>query len=611
MIVGTRGSQLALAQTEQVCAELTKVTKEAPKIEVIKTKGDKITNSQLYNMDSKGLFTKELDKALLEEEVDFTVHSFKDLPTELDDDLEIIAVPKRESPNDVLISNKTWDDLNKGSTLGSSSLRREAFCNHYKKGFKLKPLRGNVETRIKKVLNDELDATIMAEAGLKRLNLTQYIKQVFPTDYITPAAGQGAIAVIIRKDSDKKEIFSKLNDHNSMQEVFGEKAVLEELGVGCQWPIGCLAQLKDKKFNIYSILLTRQGEILKECSMTGSINDSKDIGRKIGKIFEDYIWGGIILRTVNVGVIGVGAMGVNHARVYYKLENANLLAVSDVSERSLNKVCKKYNTKGYTDYKELLENPEIEVVSVCVPTTFHHGIVMEAIAHGKHVLVEKPIAFTLEEATEMINAAEEKGVILATGHVERFNPAVQKAKELIENDVIGDVVSASAKRVGPFPPRIQDVGVTIDLAIHDLDVMYYLFDEDVTQVYGTMGSILDKCDFEDHAEIMVNFNNDATGMLEVNWLTPYKRRQIEVTGTDGIISVDYIEQSIDVYGKFAQDIQIKHEEPLKEELKSFLESVVNNEKPVITGEDGLNALKMVIAATKSSKEHKPISFDEL
>lgn len=289
MIVGTRGSQLALAQTKQVCAELTKITKEAPKIEVIKTKGDKITNSQLYNMDSKGLFTKELDKALLEEKVDFTVHSFKDLPTELDDDLEIIAVPKRESPNDVLISNKSWDDLNKDSTLGSSSLRREAFCNHYNKGFKLKPLRGNVETRIKKVLNNELDATIMAEAGLKRLNLTKYIKQVFPTDYITPAAGQGAIAVMIRKDSDKKEIFSKLNDYNSMQEVFGEKAVLEELGVGCQWPIGCLAQLNAKKFNIYSILLTRKGEILKECNITGSIKDSKDIGRKIGKIFEDYI----------------------------------------------------------------------------------------------------------------------------------------------------------------------------------------------------------------------------------------------------------------------------------------------------------------------------------
>ena len=317
------------------------------------------------------------------------------------------------------------------------------------------------------------------------------------------------------------------------------------------------------------------------------------------------------MRTVNVGVIGVGAMGYNHARVYYKLEEANLVAVSDVSERTLNKVAKKYDAKGFTDYEDLLKDPEIEVVSVCVPTIFHHDVVMEAIKHGKHVLVEKPIAFTLKEAEDMIAAAKEAGVILATGHVERFNPAVQKAKELIDNDVIGDIVSASAKRVGPFPPRIKDVGVTIDLAIHDLDVMNYLFDEDVIQVYGTMNSILEKCEFEDHAEIMINFKNESTGILEVNWLTPYKRRQIEITGTDGIISVDYIEQSIDVYGKFAQDIDIKHEEPLKEELRSFLNAVVNGTEPEITGEDGLKALKMVIAATKSSREHKPISFDEI
>ena len=317
------------------------------------------------------------------------------------------------------------------------------------------------------------------------------------------------------------------------------------------------------------------------------------------------------MRTVNVGVIGVGAMGYNHARVYYKLEEANLVAVSDVSERTLNKVAKKYDAKGFTDYEDLLKDSEIEVVSVCVPTTFHHDVVMEAIKHGKHVLVEKPIAFTLKEAEDMIAAAKEAGVILATGHVERFNPAVKKAKELIDNDVIGDIVSASAKRVGPFPPRIKDVGVTIDLAIHDLDVMNYLFDEDVIQVYGTMNSILEKCEFEDHAEIMINFKNESTGILEVNWLTPYKRRQIEITGTDGIISVDYIEQSIDVYGKFAQDIDIKHEEPLKEELRSFLNAVVNGTEPEITGEDGLKALKMVIAATKSSREHKPISFDEI
>lgn len=317
------------------------------------------------------------------------------------------------------------------------------------------------------------------------------------------------------------------------------------------------------------------------------------------------------MRTVNVGVIGVGAMGENHVRVYHKMEEANLMGVSDVSERALKKIEKKYDAKGYTDYCELLANPEIEVVSVCVPTTFHHDVVMEAIRHKKHVLVEKPIAFTLTEAEEMIAAAKEAGVILATGHVERFNPAVQKAKELIDDGVIGDIVSAFAKRVGPLPPRIKDVGVSIDLAIHDLDIMNYLFEEEITQVYGTMNSSFDDSEFEDHAEIMVSFDNESTGIIEVNWLTPYKRRELELTGTAGIISVDYIQQSIEVFGKFAQDIEIVHEEPLKGELKSFLNSVVEEKEPVITGEDGLKALKMVIAANKSSKEHRPISLDEL
>ena len=289
MIVGTRGSQLALAQTKQVCADLSKITGKPIDVEIIKTKGDKITTSQLYNMDSKGLFTKELDIALLEEEVDFTVHSFKDLPTELDEDLEIIAVPKRESPHEVLISEKSWDELGPGSKLGTSSLRREAFCNHYEKEFELKPIRGNIETRINKVFESDLDATLMAEAGLKRLNLTKYIKTVFPLDYITPPAGQGALAIITRKDSDVKDKISKLNDYVSMQEVLSEKKVLEELGVGCQWPIGAIARMNDKEFNIYSILLTKDGEILREQSEKGSIKDAVKLGGRIGKLFEDYV----------------------------------------------------------------------------------------------------------------------------------------------------------------------------------------------------------------------------------------------------------------------------------------------------------------------------------
>lgn len=289
MNVGTRGSQLALAQTNQVCKDLASITNENIDVNIIKTKGDKITNSQLYNMDAKGLFTKELDKALLEEEIDFAVHSFKDLPTELDEELKIAAVPKRVAPNEVLISNKNWDELGPKSKLGTSSLRREAFCNYHNKDFELKPIRGNIETRISKVNGSDLDATLMAQAGLIRLNLTQHIKTVFPLDYITPAAGQGALAIITRKDSDKKEIISKLNDYQSRQEVFAEKQVLEELGVGCQWPIGAIAQMKDKQFCIYSILLTKEGEVLKEHSEKGSIRNAVQFGKKIGKVFKDYV----------------------------------------------------------------------------------------------------------------------------------------------------------------------------------------------------------------------------------------------------------------------------------------------------------------------------------
>ena len=289
MNVGTRGSQLALVQTNQVCRDLASITKEKIDVNIIKTKGDKITTSQLYNMDAKGLFTKELDKALLEEEIDFAVHSFKDLPTELDEEIEIVAVPKRVTPNEVLISNKNWDELGPNSKLGTSSLRREAFCNYHNKNFDLQPIRGNIETRISKVSKSNLDATIMAQAGLIRLNLTQHIKTVFPLNYITPAAGQGALAIITRKDSDKKDIISKLNDYQSQQEVFAEKKVLEELGVGCQWPIGTMAQMKDKEFCLYSILLTKDGEVLKQQSEKGSIKDAIQFGIKIGKIFKDHV----------------------------------------------------------------------------------------------------------------------------------------------------------------------------------------------------------------------------------------------------------------------------------------------------------------------------------
>ena len=289
MIVGTRGSNLAIAQTDDICNLLSKITDEKIDKTIIKTKGDKITDSQLYNMDSKGLFTKELDKVVLEEEVDFAVHSLKDVPTDLDEDLKITAIPLREPANEVLISNKKWDELKKGDSLGSSSLRREAFCKHYDKEFELKPIRGNIETRINKVLNGDVDATIMAQAGLNRLHLEKHIQMVFPIDYIYPAAGQGAIAVISRKDSDKNNIIEKINHNESYQTATAEKTVLKEIGVGCQWPLGVTCQIKNNKLELKSILLDKNGEVLYKNEKTGSINDATKLGIEIGQEMLEFL----------------------------------------------------------------------------------------------------------------------------------------------------------------------------------------------------------------------------------------------------------------------------------------------------------------------------------
>lgn len=290
MIVGTRGSSLAIVQTKYIISKLAEITNEKVDMEIIRTTGDKITDSQLYNIDAKGIFTRELDRAVLSEEVDFAVHSLKDVPTEMDGDLEIVAVPKRESANEVLVSKHRWDELSDGCKIGTSSLRREAFCNYHKKNFNLEPIRGNIDTRIKKVLNGEYDATIMAEAGLKRLGLTKYIKERFSRDYFTPPAGQGALAIIARRDNKKKGILGKLNHFNSAQEVLAEKTVLKDLGVGCQWPLGVSAKVKNGNLELYSVLLTKEGDLLSKTRANGPIKDAKKLGREAAEqIMEDYM----------------------------------------------------------------------------------------------------------------------------------------------------------------------------------------------------------------------------------------------------------------------------------------------------------------------------------
>ena len=287
MKVGTRGSSLAMVQTENIISELSKITSESVEIEIIKTTGDKVKDSQLYNMDVKGIFTKELDKAVLEGEVDFAVHSLKDLPTELANGLEVIAVPRRESPREALISPYKWDEIPEGATIGTSSLRREAFINHHQKNLNIKSIRGNVETRINKVINGEYQGIILAEAGLKRLNLEEHIKQVFSVEYFTPAAGQGALAIVAREDCEVRKILEELNHKPSSQEVKAEKTVLEKLGGGCQWPLGSIAHTEGEKLHLYAILLTREGEIISKVSLSGSIKDAYKLGEKAANIIKE------------------------------------------------------------------------------------------------------------------------------------------------------------------------------------------------------------------------------------------------------------------------------------------------------------------------------------
>lgn len=286
-MVGTRGSGLALAQTKGIITDLSRLTGEKIEIKIIKTTGDKIKDSQLYNIDTKGIFTRELDKALLEEEVDFAVHSLKDLPTDLNEDLEIVAVPKRETPHEALISPYPWDELPENASLGTSSLRREAFCKFHQKKVLIKPIRGNIDTRVSKVASGEYDATLMAAAGLKRLGLVHHIQQTFPIEYLTPAAGQGALAIVSRKDSPVREILEGLNDYTSFQEVTAEKKVLQELGVGCQWPLGVCARADGDLMDLYGALLTKEGEVISRVSVRGPLSEAEEVGKEAARIMGD------------------------------------------------------------------------------------------------------------------------------------------------------------------------------------------------------------------------------------------------------------------------------------------------------------------------------------
>jgi UDP-N-acetylglucosamine 3-dehydrogenase len=311
------------------------------------------------------------------------------------------------------------------------------------------------------------------------------------------------------------------------------------------------------------------------------------------------------MTKLNAAVIGCGSWGRNHARVYSELPNVNLVAVADTAPAAANEVAEKYRVKPYTESAKLLEDPDIQLVSICTPTVTHARLALQAIEQGKHVLVEKPMTNTVKEAKTLIKASKKRGVTLTVGFVERFNPAVQEAHRRIAKGEIGGVILAHTRRVSQRPLRIGDVGVIKDLAIHDIDITSILFNEEPRTIYATAGSIAHQ--FEDYANINIGYPENRTAFIEANWLTPKKVRQLNVTGTKGIMTVDYITQQLTIENdqRLTQP-NIPYQEPLYLELKSFADSIINDAPPSVTGEDGLRTLQICEAALKSSRTGKQV-----
>jgi UDP-N-acetylglucosamine 3-dehydrogenase len=331
--------------------------------------------------------------------------------------------------------------------------------------------------------------------------------------------------------------------------------------------------------------------------------------------------------TLKTAVIGVGSMGKNHARIYWELPNADLVGVADFDQATSNLIANKYGTKAYYDYRDLLDEAKPDAVTLAVPTIYHHDVALEIIDRGIPLLIEKPIAFTIEEGQSIIDAAKRKKVKLMIGHIERFNPAIITLKEHINQGKLGRIFQMDAHRQGPFPARIADVGVVVDLAVHDLDVMRFVSQKEIIRVYAeTEKHIHSK--YEDLLTGLVRFSDGIVGTLAINWLTPTKIREFIVTGECGLYRCDYLTQDLYFFenpvssgsewdnlrvlrgvseGQMVRHI-IAKKEPLRSEQEAFLDAVENDTQVPVTGEDGLRALELAKTIVESGTEHRIIDI---
>jgi UDP-N-acetylglucosamine 3-dehydrogenase len=302
-------------------------------------------------------------------------------------------------------------------------------------------------------------------------------------------------------------------------------------------------------------------------------------------------------KVMKVGVIGVGSMGCNHVRVYREL-GADLVGVADINRKSARDIADKYGTTAYNNYEQLLDR-ELDAISIVVPTVMHHEIALKVLERKINVLVEKPIADTADNSKEIISCAHSNQVVLMVGHIERFNPAVRKLKEIIDEGVLGNLITLSSRRVGPFVERVIDVGIIVDIGTHDIDIARYLVAAEPIDTYGILRGV--KHRKGDCAFLILEFEQ-VTSSIELNWFTPHRVRSLVVTGSKGIAYADYAEQTVVIYNSgWKMEPKIIKEEPLKAELSHFLRCVETGEVPLVTGEDGLKTLEIALNVEKKNR----------
>jgi UDP-N-acetylglucosamine 3-dehydrogenase len=301
-------------------------------------------------------------------------------------------------------------------------------------------------------------------------------------------------------------------------------------------------------------------------------------------------------RILRVGVIGAGVMGRNHARVLSELPEIELVGVADPDAgRASQAAGQAEGAEVFSDHKELLAR-KVDAVIVAAPTHLHHKISLDLIDAGVSLLVEKPIATTVEQGREIVTAAARAGVTLMVGHVERFNPAVQAVKQAVAGE---EILSIGITRVGPFPPRMSDVGVVIDLAVHDIDLIRWFTESEIAEVQPQISSVI--AEREDIALLQFRTANGVLAHINTNWLTPFKARTVQVATRDKYVMADLLTRTVTECFGFQKDgsygmrhLSVGHTEPLRAELSAFVDAVRHGKTPAVTGEEGVASLEIAI-----------------